>query len=426
MKKSRFLALLLCVIFVLPMAMAHAGQPGKIELKYWAHQNEGWNKSHQDIVDRFNASQDRIVVKTEFFPYDDFEAKTQTSMIAKDGSADIYEIWGGWAADFAPTGALAEVPEDIARELEADYMPPTYGTFTHEGKYYGMPLEFNIESGGLLVNKKQFEERGLAYPKTWDEMIKIAEETSETDGVLMNMKGFDFVTWDNVMYTWLSMILSQGANYLKEDGTFNLTSPEAVSAMEELVGYITVKHLANIDPLTGGGDNEGHYNLAEDRGMMVARGPWVLSECQEIYGLEVGREIDYIAMPWYGDKVAFAAETGWGLAVSSSSKNQEAAWEFIRFMQQEENIIGHLIVCGMLPARKSLFDNQRYLEAMTHVTFMIDILPNGQYLGHFNTDVFKENINNMFIELCTAGENPDVKGALMSLEERLNSEFFAK
>ncbi len=422
--KRRLLALMLCVTILLLAAPALA--QGKITLKYWAHQNEGWNKSHQEIVDRFNASQDRIEVKTEFFPYDDFQAKTQTSLIAGSGGADIYEIWGGWAADFAPTGALAEVSDELAKQISEDYLPPTYGTFTYEDKYYGVPLEFNIESGGLLVNKAEFDTRGLAYPTTWEEMISIAEQTSEGDGAVMDMKGFDFVTWDNIMYTWMSMILSSGGEYLREDGTFDLTSPIAVQTMQELVGYVTEKHLANVDPLTGGGDNEGHYNLAEGRGMMVMRGPWVLSELIEIYGFELGNEIDYIPMPWYGDNVAFAAETGWGLAVSSASPNQEAAWEFINFMTSEENIIGHLIACGMLPARTSLLDNQTYLEAMPHVKFLIDILPNGRYLGHFNTDVFKESINNMFVELCTTATYASVADALAVLETQLNEQLLGK
>ena len=421
----RFVALLLCAAMMLSIT-ASLAQGEKITIKYWAHQNEGWNKSHQDIVDRFNASQDRIQVKTEFFPYDDFEAKTQTALIAGDVGADIYEIWGGWAADFAPTGALAEVSPEIAKQIEEDYLPPTYGTFTYEGKYYGVPLEFNIESGGLLINKKQFEERGLTYPATWEEMIRIGEETSVTDGALMDMKGFDFVTWDNVMFTWMSMILSSGGTYLNEDGTLNLTSPLAVSTMKELVSYVTEKQTTNLDTLTGGGDNEGHYNLAQDRSMMVVRGPWVLSELKEIYGLEVGGDIDYIPMPWYGDKVAFAAETGWGLTVSSTSKNPEAAWEFIQFMTSEENLVGHLVACGMLPARVSLLDNEEYLAAMPQVAFLLDILPQGEYLGHFNTDVFKENINNMFIELATAGEGADVEAALLALETKLNSELFGK
>ncbi len=422
---KRLVSLVLCFLMLLALPLAGVQASGsKVVIRYWAHQNEAWNKSHLDLAERFNASQDRIEVKMDFFPYDDFESKTQTSLIAKDGSADIYELWGGWAADYAPTGALAVVADDISKTVLENYFKPTYGTFEYEGKLYGVPFEFNIESGGLLVNKALFDEKGLTYPTTWDEMIKLAEENSVGDEVMMEMKGLDFATWDNVMYTWLSMILSSGGNYLDSEGKLDFTNDIAQKAMEDLVSYVKDKHITNVDPLTGGGDNEGHYNLAEGRGLMVIRGPWVIPEIVEIYGLEFGKDIDYIPLPWYGDKAAFAAETGWGLAVASASKNQEAAWEFIRFMMQEDNLVGHLIACGMLPANDDLVDNEKYAEAMPHVMFLTKILADGQYLGHFNTDVFKGAINDMFVALCTTNDYASVADALQALETKLNAELF--
>lgn len=289
-----------------------------------------------------------------------------------------------------------------------------------------MPLEFNIESGGLLVNKKLFDEKKLSYPKTWAEMLSIADKTSVKDGAIMKMRGFDFVTIDNVSYTWLAMLMSKGGSYYNADGKFNFTTPESVDAMTQLVSYVKDKGYTNLDALTGGNGNaEGHYFLYEDQAMMVARGPWVISEGVETYKLKLGKDFDYIEMPWYGDKKAFAAETGWGLAVSESSKAKDAAWKYVEFIMEPENLVGHLVVCGMLPPRQSIIDNTDYKEKMPHVVPLLGILKNGQYIGNFNTDVFKEAVNNMFVELCTTNTYPTVKDGLAALETKLNAEFFA-
>ena len=400
------------------------GNKEKTTITYWAHQNAGWNASHNALAKKFNETNtDGITVKTEFFPYDDYESKVQTSLMSKSGGADVYELWGGWGVDFSSTGALAKVPEKFAADFKTDYFAPTLGSFEYNGAYYGVPLEFNIEAGGLLVNKKQFEERKLSYPKTWDDLIKIAEQTSDKDGAIMNMRGFDFVTVDNVMYTWLAMIMSKGANYYNADGKLYFTSPEAIDAMTQLKSYVD-KGYTNLDALTGGGGGEGHYFLFENTAMMVARGPWVISEGIESYELELGKDFDYIEMPWYGDKKAFAAETGWGLAVAESSKSKDAAWKYVEFMMEPENLVDHLVVCGMLPPRQSIIDNTDYKEKMPHVVPLLGILKDGQYIGHFNTDVFKEAVNNMFVELCTTNTYPTVKDALTELENKLNSEFF--
>jgi len=403
-----------------------SGKNEKIEIKYWAHQNEGWNKSHRELAEKFMKANPNITILTEFFPYDDFESKVQTSLMSKSGGADIYELWGGWGVDFSPTGALAKVPDKFVEEFKKDYFAPTLGSFEHDGAYYGVPLEFNIEAGGLLVNKKLFDEKGLSYPKTWDDMLKIADQTSESDGAVMIMRGFDFVTYDNVMYTWLAMLMSKGASYYNDDGTFNFTSPEAVDAMTQLVSYVVDKKYTNLDALTGGGGGEGHYFLYEDQAMMVARGPWVISEGVEMYGLEQGVDFDYIEMPWYGDKKAFAAETGWGLVVAESSQHKDEAWKFIEFIMEPENLVPHLQICGMLPPRQSIIDNTDYKERMPHVLPLLDILKNGQYIGHFNTDILKEAVNNLFVELCTTNTYPTVKDGLAAMEEKLNSEVFGK
>ncbi|MGI6141944.1 MAG: extracellular solute-binding protein [Caldicoprobacterales bacterium] len=429
--KRRMLSIVLALVLTVGLLAGCSGKPedasnggsdGKVEIKYWAHQNEGWNKSHNDLAKRFSDANSDITVLTEFFPYDDYESKVQTSLMAKSGGADIYELWGGWGVDFSHTGALAKVPDSIVAEFATDYFAPTYGSFEYDGAYYGVPLEFNIEAGGLLVHKRFFDEKNLKYPTTWEEMLDIAEKTSIRDGEIMEMRGFDFVTWDNVTYTWLSMTMSKGASYFDADGKLNFTTPEAIDAMTQLVSYVVDKGYTNLEALTGGGGGEGHYFLYEDQAMMVARGPWVISEGIELYELEQGVDFDYIAMPWYGSEKVFPAETGWGLAVAESSNAKDAAWKFIEFMTEPENLVGHLEICGMLPPRQSIIDNTDYKERMPHVLPLLDILENGKYIGHFNTDVLKEAVNNKFVEMCTT--DISVEDALAKLEEDMNNQLF--
>jgi ABC-type glycerol-3-phosphate transport system substrate-binding protein len=235
------------------------------------------------------------------------------------------------------------------------------------------------------------------------------------------MHGLAFTTWDTVMYTLTSMMLSNGGNYYKPDGTFNFASPEGIDAMTQLVSYVVDKKLTNLDELTGGGEVEAPAILFENRSFMVIRGPWVFSEAAEVYGLSYGVELDYIEWPWYGPKKAFAAETGWGWGVAESCKNKDAAFRFLEFVIQEDNLIDHLIACSMLPARKALVGNAKYRQALPYMVPLLDILDYGQYLGYFNTDVFKEIVNEVFMELC-AGDFGSVREAMEELDSRLNEE----
>lgn len=93
------------------------GADDQITLTFWGHQNEAWNEAYREVAKKFEEENPDIKINFEFFPYDQFESKVQTSLMSDDDGADIYELWGGWGIDFAPTGALAPVSEEHRRKL---------------------------------------------------------------------------------------------------------------------------------------------------------------------------------------------------------------------------------------------------------------------------------------------------------------------
>lgn len=398
--------------------------PGTVELTFWAHQ-EAWNNSYKEIAAEFTALHPEITIKFEFFPFDDYQAKMQTSLISKTGGADIYELWGGWGIDYAQNGALAPMPEELAETVRNDCYPSTIGSLEYDGKLYGMPMEFNIESGGMLVNRHLLEQMGAEIPTTWDELIATAHGATVSNGGVLDVKGFDFVNWDSVMYLWLSMILSRGGTYLNEDGTFNLTSELAKACFAELADLVIGDQpVTDLIGLTGGSDLEGYQELFSDRTLFVPRGPWVISEGVNTFGLTYDQDFIYAPLPWFGDDVAFAAETGWALAVNGNSKQQDAAFQFLDYFFSDEVQLKHNIYCVMIPAKKSVAHSPEIVEQMPFAKVLIDILDKGQYIGKFNTDIVKEAVNNTFVDYCS-GQYSSLDAALETLQGELNEKLAA-
>lgn len=390
-----------------------------VELTFWGHQNETWNNSHREIAEKFMAENPNIKINFEFFPYDEFESKIQTALIAKSGGADIFEIWGGWGMDFAQSGSLVSMPDELANTIRSDSYAPTIGSLEYDGKLYGMPLEFNIESGGMLVNLHLLEKNGLTIPKTWDEMIESAKKATELDGDKFVVRGFDFVTPDNVPYLFLSMILSSGGQYLNEDGSFDFTTDEAKNALEVMAHYATDEHLTNIMALTGGNDMEARHLLFTDQALFVSRGPWTISEGIDSFGLEYDKDFTYAAMPWYGSKPGFAAETGWALTINGSTKVKEAAFKYIEFFYQNDILMQHNINCAQIPPKKSVAENPALIEKMPYAKDLVGILGDAQYIGFINTDVLKTAINDTFVDYCT-GLYSNIDEALVDMESKIN------
>lgn len=400
-------------------ASAEKSGTGVTTITLWSHIDVNWNPAQDKMIADFEAANPDIKVVRESFPYDEFESKTQTSLLSKEGGADVYQLWGGWAIDYSKTGAFAPVPDAYMAKVKEDSYEPVLGSFGYNGKYYGVPLEYNIEYGGLLVNTPKFKELGIQYPTTWDEMINIAKKNSSSNGAVYNLRGLDFVGWDTLPYTWLSMILSSGGSYMEGD-KFNFNNPTGVATMQKLVDYVTVDKMTNLDGLTNASETEPYQKLftsAEE--LMVPRGPWVVPEGINVDGLKYGQDFEYVAMPFYGPKKLFAAETGWGLAVNASSKKQEAAWKFVEYWTDPNRVLQYDIACGMVPASKTAANNPELVKAMPYMAPLVKVLDGGRFIGYFNTDKLKENVKATFIDIVN--NKTPVAEALGKLDSTMNA-----
>ena len=332
---------------------------------------------------------------------------------------------GEEASDYAPAGVLAALPEEMQDEVLGDSYPSTYGSLMADDVLYGLPLEFNIECGGLVVNNNVMKEAGVTVPTTWDELTAAAQQGTKKDGDKMTVKGFDFVNWDGVMYLWTSMILSQGENYLTEDGKINVTSDVAKETWEILASMASGDNaVTNLSGLDDGSDIEGYQELYTNEVMMVPRGPWCLAEGERDFGLTYGKDYEYVAMPFYGPEKKFAAETGWSLAVANgiSDEKKQAAFDFLEYFHSDEVAMQHDLACGLIPAKKSVAQDPEFVKKFPYAQPLVGILDGAQYIGAFNTDVFKEKVNEAFSAYCKGGQSTDE--CLADLEATLNKSLF--
>ncbi len=425
---KKILAVVLALAMTLGMVCMMTGCGGgsssdEATLTIWTHNDEdSWNESYQSIVDAYMEEHPDVTINIESFPYDEYESKVQTALMSKEGGADIYELWGGWGVDYAPSGALAQLPEDMEADVREKCYPNTYGALEADGVLFGIPMEYNIECGGLVVNNNLMKEAGVSVPTTWDELKAAAKKGTVTADGEVVVKGFDFVNWDGVMYLWTSMILSQGGNYLNEDGTFNVTSDEAKKAWEELAKMVTDDKYTTLSGLDDGSDIEGYQELYAGQAMMVPRGPWCLAEGANDFGLEYGKDYSYEAMPFYGPEKKFATETGWsmGVAAGLDEEKQQQAFDFLEYFFSDDVIMQHNLACGQIPAKKEVAQSPEYLEQFPYAEPLVGILDGGQFIGEFNTDVFKEIVNNVFSAYCK-GQYKSTDEALQDMQDQLNN-----
>lgn len=86
MKKlvTLILALTLALGLCIPAANAET-----TTVKFWTHLNNAWNDNYKELIAEFEAQNPDIKIEYEQFPYADFEAKIQTSLLTGGAGADI-------------------------------------------------------------------------------------------------------------------------------------------------------------------------------------------------------------------------------------------------------------------------------------------------------------------------------------------------
>ena len=428
--KKRLLSILLCSAMVASLAVGCGSSGGsdteeaeessgeKTTLTFWCHENEPWIKSYEAMAEKFEAENPEYDVVVESYPMSVYMDKIQTALTDENGGPDIIALWGGMAAPFIASDALSAVPDDLAADMDEDFMEPTVGIYQKNGTYYGVPMEYNLEYGGMVVNKKLFEEAGLEYPQTWEELRAVSKQVAKVNGDVVEMGGFECIDGDALINNFLAMILQQGGNYIEEDGSVNFATEEGITALNELLSIVKDGE-CTLENLSAG---EYCFNdVYQDKAFMSSVGTWAIGEGTDSYELTYGEDFEYVAVPQYGDEMAFTSESGWGLIVPANGANVDAAWDYVRFFTDSENLVEHNIACNQLPPRTSMLDSEEYREAMSNIDFILDILPYGKWRGSYSASAMNSLFDQMFIDLCQS-ENPDVEASLAEVSQKITEE----
>lgn len=360
-----------------------------VTLRLWTHQNSAFNSGYQALIDAYTAAHPNVTIQLETFDYDTYIQTLQTALPAKT-EADIMQMFGSWVCSYAEGGNLAAVPENVLSlaDAEAQIFPAQIGGYTCDDALYGLPQEFNIEYGATLVNTAAAEEAGITDITqgwaNWDEFIEDAKAMTVTQDGVMTRTGFNYTGSDGISAMFYSLILQNGGQYLNDDGTFTVNTPEGRAALELMKRFVDE---GITDPvLFNGESNWVGDSFFDGSSAMGLVGPWVVPEYSGDYP-EVAEVTQYVPLPTVRGEQALVAASGWGLTASANSPNQEAAWDFIRFAALDPaNAVNWNLASGTLPALRADAEGaaaEQLVAQFPHFAPFLAVLPFAQYEGAF-------------------------------------------
>lgn len=304
-----------------------------------------------------------ITVKYSIVDWD--QALTKMTLACTGGdSPDVYDIF--FTAAMVRAGGDQYGPmiiDDVMEELGADnYYPAGHTEAFIDGHWYGVP--WRADTRILMYNTDDFAAAGITEtPKTWDELIEVAKKLTVSDnngnitrsGMLWNVGNGRFDQ------TWKCLLEGAGGSIMNEDFTapaFN--SPAGEESLQFMIDAINVHHVMPatvIDP--------SFDPIAE----------FMAGKASMIFGVTIDakRNVETMA-PQFSGKIGGAllpSKSGSGnssvassapLAVMKTSKNPEAAKEWLKFMCAPENMSRFSETVTLLNSSKLVMDYPFYSE----------------------------------------------------------------
>ena len=327
---------------------------GVTEITWWFG---NWNEPRgTELARKFEAENPGYRVKVEPFVGDGMETKMLVAF--RTGSVpDVLAVPNGWTIPFAMQGYLSQVDDYFARPgyPTDDFIQASLDTATLDGALYGIP--YRMESHGFIYNKDLFRQAGLdpeSPPRDWDELLSFAQKLTDPAKRQFGYAITGGGERQNTIFLVLPMIWMNGGDVISADGTrATINEPAAVEAVRRYTEYFTKYKVS--PPSTLENDGTGIRRLFEQNvNAMMQQGSYALPNIYEA-GIDVGTAL--IPAPKGKDPAVIIG--GWNYTVPEGAKNREAAYKFLDFLTETENMA---FFTDTFPARYSSLEAERFQD----------------------------------------------------------------
>lgn len=184
-----------------------------------------------NIVEDYNNSQDKYVVKTQDLAFAGYHETIFTQIGAGEGPT-IATTWGGEVRRAVESG----IAQDLTGKVDVGDSPSLIEqSLEVDGKRYA--VDFGRSPQQLLINTTLLKEQGLEVPTTYDEFLDVAEKLTDAP----NSYGFAFRhTTDDPNGMWADVTNwthGSGASWVT-DGKPTIDTPEMAEGIRRMKTFL--------------------------------------------------------------------------------------------------------------------------------------------------------------------------------------------
>jgi ABC-type glycerol-3-phosphate transport system substrate-binding protein len=321
------------------------GRP--ITLEIWL---TDWEQSTQQLFDdrlvpAFEAANPDIAINIQYL---DWRVFTEKLVAAHAGGVlpDVFQAGAEYVAPLATKGMALDLDSYIdSWGQRDDFYDSAWNTVTYQGKTYGVPVLSAPQT--LMYRKDMLQSAGVEQPPaTWDELEQVAMKATKRDGDKFAIAGFNArPIWQQ--YMWF--LFQNGGDVFTADGQVVVNSPEAVEALDYFSRLFNQDKVASKSSIAAPTANVGA--MAANLVAMQLGNQLTVRDFRQNNPSQAANLV--VAEPTSRKQQVTTNWTDW-LAIAQQSKHPDAAWKFVQFVAEKDNLLKYNETMYFIPPRKSL------------------------------------------------------------------------
>ena len=216
-----------------------------------------------------------------------------------------------------------------------------------DGRVMSLPL--NLDPWVVYYNKELFAAKGVAYPKTFAQMIDAAAKLNDPGKGVSGFVGRGLKNAN--VPVWTSFLLGYGGGFVDKTGRLMTDSPEAIESAKM---YQTL--LAKYGPqgVAGYNWNEAQSLFLQGKSAMWLDGIGFAQPLEDPTKSRIVGKVGYGVMP-AGPKQQVSALFADGEGISTYSKKKGPAWFYLQWASNKANQTRMLQAAAGAPVRTSAY-----------------------------------------------------------------------
>lgn len=322
------LGVVVVLILTLLLIMPKKPQPKNVTLFWWGLWED--NATMQSIIDDFEKQNPNIKIK---YTKQDPEKYRETLLarINNGTGPDIFRYHNTWVPVLR--SVLAPLPRDVIKseDFKNEYYPIIQKDLTQNGATYGIPL--GIDSISLFINTDLLKAAGIPAPKDWNQFTDAAKKMTvkDKDTKKILTAGAALGTYKNIMHApdIISMMFLQQGTDLKEISRENNNLTAALTFYSSFAK----------------GSESVWDNSLDNSQIVFARGELAMyfGFSWDIFTIEQLKKnnnfkYEIYPVPYIEGGKSITVASYWVEGVSSKSKNQKEAMQFMNYLTRKTTL----------------------------------------------------------------------------------------